>query len=108
MKEDKLILPLILLRGLTVFPNMVIYFDVGREKSIEAVEKAMAGDQKIFLAAQKDIEIDNPSEDDIFNIGTICEIKQIVKVPKNTIRVLVEGIERWMNSLIKRNYLKHQ
>ncbi|WP_415287606.1 endopeptidase La [Clostridium perfringens] len=94
MKEDKLILPLIPLRGLTVFPNMVIYFDVGREKSIEAVEKAMAGDQKIFLAAQKDIEIDNPSEDDIFNIGTICEIKQIVKVPKNTIRVLVEGIER--------------
>ncbi len=53
MKEDKLILPLIPLRGLTVFPNMVIYFDVGREKSIEAVEKAMAGDQKIFLAAQK-------------------------------------------------------
>ncbi len=94
MKEDKLILPLIPLRGLTVFPNMVIYFDVGREKSIEAVEKAMAGNQKIFLAAQKDIEIDNPSEDDIFNIGTICEIKQIVKMPKNTIRVLVEGIER--------------
>ncbi|HFE9682345.1 TPA: endopeptidase La [Clostridium perfringens] len=94
MKEDKLILPLIPLRGLTVFPNMVIYFDVGREKSIEAVEKAMAGDQKIFLAAQKDIEIDNPSEDDIFNMGTICEIKQIVKMPKNTIRVLVEGIER--------------
>ncbi|WP_415284352.1 endopeptidase La [Clostridium perfringens] len=94
MKEDKLILPLIPLRGLTVFPNMVIYFDVGRKKSIEAVEKAMAGDQKIFLAAQKDIEIDNPSEDDIFNIGTICEIKQIVKMPKNTIRVLVEGIER--------------
>ena len=94
MKEDKLILPLIPLRGLTVFPNMVIYFDVGREKSIEAVEKAMAGDQKIFLAAQKDIEIDNPSEDDIFNIGTICEIKQIVKMPKNTISVLVEGIER--------------
>ncbi|EOU1703603.1 endopeptidase La [Clostridium perfringens] len=94
MKEDKLILPLIPLRGLTVFPNMVIYFDVGREKSIEAVEKAMAGDQKIFLAAQKDIEIDNPSEEDIFNIGTICEIKQIVKMPKNTIRVLVEGIER--------------
>ena len=94
MKEDKLILPLIPLRGLTVFPNMVIYFDVGREKSIEAVEKAMTGDQKIFLAAQKDIEIDNPSEDDIFNIGTICEIKQIVKMPKNTIRVLVEGIER--------------
>ena len=94
MKEDKLILPLIPLRGLTVFPNMVIYFDVGREKSIEAVEKAMAGDQKIFLAAQKDIEIDNPSEDDIFNIGTICEIKQIVKMQKNTIRVLVEGIER--------------
>ncbi|WP_300258482.1 endopeptidase La [Clostridium sp.] len=94
MKEDKLILPLIPLRGLTVFPNMVIYFDVGREKSIEAVEKAMAGDQKIFLAAQKDIEIDNPSEDDIFKTGTICEIKQIVKMPKNTIRVLVEGIER--------------
>ncbi|MDZ5252286.1 endopeptidase La [Clostridium sp. LIBA-8841] len=94
MKEDKLILPLIPLRGLTVFPNMVIYFDVGREKSIEAVEKAMAGDQKIFLAAQKDIEIDKPSEDDIFNIGTICEIKQIVKMPKDTIRVLVEGIER--------------
>lgn len=94
MKEDKLILPLIPLRGLTVFPSMVIYFDVGRKKSIESVERAMAGDQKIFLAAQKDIEIDNPSEDDIFKIGTICEIKQIVKMPKDTIRVLVEGIER--------------
>lgn len=94
MKEDKLILPLIPLRGLTVFPNMVIYFDVGREKSLEAVERAMAGDQRIFLAAQKDIEVENPNEDDIFNIGTICEIKQIVKMPKNTMRVLVEGIER--------------
>ena len=94
MKEDKVILPLIPLRGLTVFPNMVIYFDVGREKSIEAVERAMAEDQRIFLAAQKDIEVDNPSEDDIFKIGTICEIKQIVKMPKNTIRVLVEGMER--------------
>ncbi|MPQ43978.1 endopeptidase La [Clostridium tarantellae] len=94
MQENKEILPLIPLRGMTVFPNMVIYFDVGRKKSIKAIEKAMSQNQKIFLAAQKDIDIEEPTREDIFNVGTVCEIKQIVKLPKNSIRVLVEGIER--------------
>ncbi|MGL5245482.1 MAG: LON peptidase substrate-binding domain-containing protein, partial [Sarcina sp.] len=94
MQENKEILPLIPLRGMTVFPNMVIYFDVGRKKSIAAIEKAMSQNQRIFLSAQKDINIEEPNREDIFNIGTICEIKQIVKLPKNSIRVLVEGIER--------------
>lgn len=89
--SKKVNIPLIPLRGLTIFPNMVLHFDVGRKKSIAAVEYALLHDQEIFLAAQTDVEIDDPVEEDIKNIGTICTIKQIVKLSGNTIRVLVEG-----------------
>ncbi|MDQ0148523.1 endopeptidase La [Eubacterium multiforme] len=88
------ILPLIPLRGITIFPNMVTHFDVGREKSKVAVETAMKNGEKIFLAPQKNVEIDDPKKSDISRIGTICDIKQIIKLPDNVIRVLVEGKER--------------
>ena len=88
---NKIILPLIPLRGLTVFPNMVLHFDVGRERSIAAIEAAMLNNEEIFLASQKEIEIEEPKESDIFEIGTICNIKQIVKLPTGTMKVLVEG-----------------
>lgn len=92
--NTKVILPLIPLRGLSIFPNMIIHFDVGRKKSVEAVDVAMYNDEEIFLVAQKDPEIDEPSQEDISEIGTICKIKQIIKMPGDTIRVLVEGKSR--------------
>ncbi|HHU79341.1 MAG: endopeptidase La [Caldicoprobacterales bacterium] len=87
-------LPLLPLRGLTVFPYMVLHFDVGRARSIAALEAAMLNDQEIFLVTQKDTRIDEPEVDDIFEVGTISKIKQLLKLPGETIRVLVEGLER--------------
>ena len=87
-------IPLIPLRGLTVFPNVSVHFDVGREKSIAAVEQAMLEDQEIFLVGQKDSNIEKPNKDEVYEIGTICKIKQILKMADSTIRVLVEGEAR--------------
>ncbi|MHC1684613.1 MAG: endopeptidase La [Clostridiaceae bacterium] len=94
MKKETKVLPLIPLRGITIFPHMVIHFDVGREKSILALEDAMINDGEIFLCTQKDAKIEQPENEDIFEVGTICTIKQILKLPGDTIRVLVEGIDR--------------
>lgn len=79
------------LRGMTIFPNMVIHFDVGREKSVAALEEAMLNEQEIFLCSQKKAKIEDPSEDDIYEIGTVCTIKQLLKLPGEVVRVLVEG-----------------
>jgi ATP-dependent Lon protease len=87
-------LPLIPLRGLTVFPNVVVHFDVGREKSTAAIEKAMENGQEIFLVGQKNSMVEEPNQDEIYSIGTICKIKQILKMSDSTIRVLVEGEAR--------------
>lgn len=87
-------LPLIPLRGLSVFPYMVLHFDVGREKSIKALEEAMVKDQTIFLTTQKEVDIDLPTTEDFYEIGTISKIKQMLKLPGDAIRVLVEGISR--------------
>lgn len=95
MEDNKNIdLPLIPLRGLSVFPYMVLHFDVGREKSIKALEEAMVKDQTIFLTTQKEIDIDLPTTEDFYEIGTISKIKQMLKLPGDAIRVLVEGISR--------------
>lgn len=87
-------MPLIPLRGLSVFPHMVLHFDVGREKSIKALEEAMIIDQKIFLTSQKDMDVDEPAAEDFYQFGTVCKIKQMLKLPGDAIRVLVEGISR--------------
>lgn len=92
MKEHQL--PLIPLRGLAVFPYMVLHFDVGRDKSINALEEAMVDEQLIFLTSQKEADVDLPTTDDFYHIGTICKIKQMLKLPGDTIRVLVEGLSR--------------
>ncbi len=94
MKSEIKVLPLLPLRGILVFPYMVIHLDVGREKSVQAIEEAMLQDRVIFLATQKEAQTDEPTEDDIFQIGTIAEVKQLLKLPGGTIRVLVEGIAR--------------
>lgn len=87
-------LPLLPLRGLTVFPYMILTFDVGRDKSIKALEDTMAGNQLIFLTTQIDAKNDAPGADDIYNVGTISRVKQLLKLPGDTIRVLVEGVSR--------------
>jgi len=87
-------IPLLPLRGILVFPYMIIHLDVGREKSISALEEAMVHDRLIMLAAQKDAQNDMPTPEDIFNVGTVAEIKQLLKLPGGTIRVLVEGLHR--------------
>jgi len=87
-------MPMLPLRGLVVYPFMILHFDVGREKSIKAVEEAMLNDQRIFLAAQKDPNIEDPDFDEIYAVGTIVKIKQLLRLPGRAIRVLVEGMER--------------
>ena len=94
LDTDELVLPMIPLRGLSVFPNMVLHFDIGREKSINALEKAMITNQHIFLTSQKDENTDLPTPDDFYHTGTIGKIKQMLKLPGDSIRVLVEGICR--------------
>jgi len=93
-KVKKLVLPLIPLRGISIFPHMVIHFDVGREKSINALEEAMLDDSYILLCTQMDPKIDDPTEEDFYHIGTISKVKQMLKLPGGSIRVLVEGINR--------------
>ena len=87
-------LPLLPLRGLLVFPSMVLHLDVGRDKSVIALEKAMMGDQFIFLAAQKKVSLDEPEPEEIYRTGTVAKIKQMIKLPNGTLRVLVEGMHR--------------
>lgn len=88
-------IPLLPLRGLIVFPSMVLHLDVGRDKSIAALERAMLDDQFVFLAAQKKTSIDEPKIEDIYQIGTLAKVKQMLKLPNGTLRVLVEGIDRY-------------
>lgn len=86
--------PMIPLRGLSIFPHMVLHFDIGREKSINALEQAMIRDQYVFLASQKDENTDLPTADDFYHVGTVAKVKQMLKLPGDTIRVLVEGMAR--------------
>ncbi len=104
MKTTLRQLPLLPLRGILVFPFMIIHLDVGREKSVKAIEETMLQDRIIFLATQKEAQTDEPSEEDIFEIGTVAEIKQLLKLPGGTIRVLVEGLSR---ARVER-YIEHE
>lgn len=88
------ILPVVALRGMTVLPDMVIHFDVSRERSIKAIEQAMLRDQRIFLVTQKDPQTEEPGPEDLYRIGTIAAVKQVIKMPHSIVRVLAEGIER--------------
>ena len=87
--ERKLLLPL---RGQTVFPGMVTHFDVGRPKSVKALELAMARREEVFLVAQRDIKVEDPGKEDLYAIGTVAKIKQILKIHSDVFRVLVEGV----------------
>ena len=94
MSKETKSLPMVALRGLTVLPGMVRHFDVSREKSLAAINEAVEGDQKIFLTAQRDIEVADPSGADVYQVGCIATIRQIVKLPKKISRVLISGEER--------------
>lgn len=94
MEEQVIIMPTVALRGMTILPGMVQHFDVSRKKSIAAVEKAMLGDQKLFLVSQKRPEIPEPELDDLHQIGTVAVVKQLVKLPSKSVRVLVEGLDK--------------
>ena len=94
MEEQVIIMPTVALRGMTILPGMVQHFDVSRKKSIAAVEKAMLGDQKLFLVSQKRPEIPEPELDDLYQIGTVAVVKQLVKLPSKSVRVLVEGLDK--------------
>jgi ATP-dependent Lon protease len=91
---EELTLPLIPLRGIYIFPYMVIHFDVGRDKSIKALEKAMLDESYILLCSQKDPKLEEPSEDDFHYVGTVSKVRQMLKLPGGSIRVLVEGVNR--------------
>ena len=94
MAEQVIIMPVVALRGLTILPGMVLHFDVNRPKSVAAVEKAMVGDQRLFLVAQRHPEIVDPELGELFQVGTVAVVKQLVKLPGKVVRVLVEGLER--------------
>jgi len=92
--QEKETLPLIPLRGMSVFPGMVVHFDVGREKSVKALEAAMERDQMAFLVTQKEVIKEDINPDDFYNIGCRVKVKQLLKMPDNLVRVLVEVQER--------------
>ena len=94
MEENLITLPAIALRGLAVLPEMIQHFDISREKSVSAVENAMVGEQKVFLVTQRDPEVEEPKMKDLYQIGTIAKVKQLVKMPGGLIRVMVEGLTR--------------
>ena len=92
--NEEMIVPLLPLRGLLVYPTMVLHLDVGRDKSVQALEKAMVDNHLIFLTTQKDLSIDVPNEEDLYQLGTLTKVKQMLKLPNGTIRVLIEGLKR--------------
>jgi len=94
MSNETIQTPLLALRGILVYPSMVLHLDVGREKSIASLETAMMGEQTIFLASQKEVAIEDPQPDEIYRVGTLAKINQMLKLPNGTIRVLVEGLHR--------------
>lgn len=94
MKDDMRSMPVIPLRGMAVLPGMMLHFDIRRKESVAAMEEAMLSDQMAFLVMQKDDEVESPDKDDLYDVGTIAVIKQIVKLPENAIRVMVTGVQR--------------
>ena len=93
-KKTNLTMPVLALRGLMVFPHMVLHFDVGRPKSVAALQEAMMNDQKIFLVAQKDVDDPDPTPENLCTVGTIANIRQVMNLPGDNLRVLVEGETR--------------
>ena len=87
-------MPVLALRGLTIFPSMLLHFDVGRGASIKALDEAMSEGQPIFLVAQRDLSVEDPGEVDLYRVGTVSTVRQILRLPGGNVRVMVEGSTR--------------
>ena len=94
MNKEIVNIPVLPLRGVTIFPEIVMNFDVGRERSVKALEVAMKNDEMIFVVAQKDMDTDNPKQDDLYSVGTIAKIKQMIKIGEGQYKVIVKGVIR--------------
>ena len=94
MEREIKSLPMVALRGMTILPEMVVHFDISRERSVAAVQEAMVEDQKIFLITQRELDTENPGQKDVYEVGTIASVRQIIKLPKRILRVLVSGEKR--------------
>ena len=94
MSDIRITIPAVALRGMTILPGMIAHFDISREKSLKAVEEAMKGDEKVFLVTQIDVDTDNPGAEDLFKVGTLAIVKQVIKLQNNIVRILVEGVDR--------------
>lgn len=94
MENNWTTIPAVALRGMTILPGMIAHFDVSREMSLKAVEAAMTGEQKVFLVTQRDVEVENPTKEDLYGVGIIAEVKQVIKLQNNIVRILVEGLSR--------------
>lgn len=94
MEDIVLTMPAVALRGMTILPGMIAHFDVSREKSMKAVQEAMMGGQQVFLVTQRDVEQENPTQEDLYKIGIIAEVKQVIKLQNDIVRILVEGLAR--------------
>lgn len=94
MENNWTTIPAVALRGMTILPGMIAHFDVSREMSLKAVEAAMTGEQKVFLVTQRDVEVENPTKEDLYGVGIIAEVKQVIKLHNNIVRILVEGLSR--------------
>lgn len=94
MSDIRITIPAVALRGMTILPGMIAHFDISREKSLKAVEEAMKGDEKVFLVTQIDVDTDNPGVEDLFKVGTLAIVKQVIKLQNNIVRILVEGVDR--------------
>ena len=92
--EEKCYLPAVAMRGMTVLPGMILHFDINRARSIEAVQKAMVNDQRLFLVSQQDASVEEPKGEDLYTVGTIARIKQMLKLPNRNVRIMVEGMKR--------------
>ncbi len=92
--ENRITIPAVALRGMTILPGMIAHFDVSRKKSLDAVEAAMTGEQKIFLVTQRDSEVEDPKKEDLYQAGIIALVKQVIRLQNNVVRILVEGLER--------------
>ena len=92
--ENRITIPAVALRGMTILPGMIAHFDVSRKKSLDAVEAAMTGEQKIFLVTQRDSEVEEPKKEELYQAGIIALVKQVIRLQNNVVRILVEGLER--------------
>lgn len=92
--ENMITIPAVALRGMTILPGMIAHFDVSRKKSLDAVEAAMTGEQKLFLVTQRDSEVDDPKQEDLYQVGIIALVKQVIRLQNNVVRILVDGLER--------------